>query len=189
VLKEGNNTSITLILNTVVPQECVLSPLLYSLFTHDCGHARLQLNHQVCRLHNSSLITNNDKTAYREEVRALSEWCQGNNLSLNINKMKALIMDFRKQQREHAPIHIDGTSVENVESFKFLCILITDNLKWSTHKAKKIIKGINHPSHGLFTSQSSRRRGQYRCIKAGAERLKKSPVTQPCTLEAAVLYT
>jgi hypothetical protein len=32
----GNNTSATLILNTGAPKGCVLSPLLYSLFTHDC---------------------------------------------------------------------------------------------------------------------------------------------------------
>ena len=36
VLKEGNNTSTSLILNTGAPQGCTLSPLLYSLFTHDC---------------------------------------------------------------------------------------------------------------------------------------------------------
>ena len=41
-------------------------------------------------------------------------------------------------------------------------------------KAKKIIKDINHPNHSLFTKLSSRRRGQYRCIKAGTERLKNS---------------
>jgi hypothetical protein len=54
------------------------------------------------------LITNNDKTAYREEVRALAEWCQVNNLSLNVKKTKELIVDFRRQQREHIPIHIKG---------------------------------------------------------------------------------
>ena len=36
VVRVGNNTSATLILNTGPPQGCVLSPLLYSLFTHDC---------------------------------------------------------------------------------------------------------------------------------------------------------
>jgi hypothetical protein len=38
-------------------------------------------------------------------------------------------------------------------------------------KAKKIIKDINQPSHDLFTLLSSRRQGQYRCIKAGNKRL------------------
>jgi hypothetical protein len=44
-------------------------------------------------------------------------------------------------------------------------------------KAKKIIKDNNHPSHCLFNPLSSRRRGQYRCIKAGSERLKNLMVT------------
>jgi hypothetical protein len=36
VVRVGNNTSITLILNTGAPQGCVLSCFLYTLFTHDC---------------------------------------------------------------------------------------------------------------------------------------------------------
>ena len=49
------------------------------------------------------LITNNDETAYRGEVKALGEWWQENNLSLDVNKTKELIVGFRKQQREHPP--------------------------------------------------------------------------------------
>ena len=44
-----------------------------------------------------------------------------------------MMVDFRKQQREHPPIHIDGTAVEKVESFKFLGVHIMNKLKWSTH--------------------------------------------------------
>jgi hypothetical protein len=32
------------------------------------------------------LISKNEETAYREEVRALGVWCQKNNLTLNIEK-------------------------------------------------------------------------------------------------------
>ena len=36
-------------------------------------------------------------------MRDLGVWCQENNLSLNVNKTKEMIMDFGKQQREHPP--------------------------------------------------------------------------------------
>jgi hypothetical protein len=42
-------------------------------------------------------------------------------------------VDFSRKQREHTPIHIDWTAEEKVERFKFLCVHITDTLKWSTH--------------------------------------------------------
>ena len=66
-------------------------------------------------------------------MRALGLWCQENNLSPNVNETKELIVDFRKQLREHPPIHIDGTAVEKVEGLKLLSVHITDKLKWSTH--------------------------------------------------------
>ena len=43
------------------------------------------------------LITNNGETVYREEVRAAGVWCQENNLTLNVNRTKEMIVDFRKQ--------------------------------------------------------------------------------------------
>ena len=42
------------------------------------------------------LITDNDETAYREEVRDLAGWCKNNNLSLNVTKTKEMIVDYRK---------------------------------------------------------------------------------------------
>jgi hypothetical protein len=72
------------------------------------------------------LITNNDEIAYREEEKALGVWCQENNLLFKVNKTKEMIVDFRKQQREQPPIHIDGTAVDKMESFKFLGVHITD---------------------------------------------------------------
>ena len=79
------------------------------------------------------LITDNDETAYREEVRDLALWYQDNNLSLNVIKTKEMIVDYRKQRTEHAPILIGGAVVEQVESFKFLGVHITNKLTWSKH--------------------------------------------------------
>ena len=54
------------------------------------------------------LITDNDETADREEVRDLTAWCKENNLSLNVIKSKEMIVDYRKRRTEHAPNLIDG---------------------------------------------------------------------------------
>ena len=43
------------------------------------------------------MITDDYETAYREEVCDLAVWCQDNNLSLNISKIKELIVDYRKR--------------------------------------------------------------------------------------------
>ncbi len=80
VVKMGNNTSSPLVLNTGAPQCCVLSPLLYSLYTHDC--TATPSSNVIIKFADdttvTSLITDNNETAYREEVSSLTKWCQKN---------------------------------------------------------------------------------------------------------------
>jgi hypothetical protein len=73
------------------------------------------------------------ETAYREEVKDMAVWCQCNNLFLNVIKTKDMIMYYKKRRAERAPILIDGAAVEQVESFKFLGVHITNKLSWSKH--------------------------------------------------------
>ena len=124
------------------PVMCTPRNLTYYPLHYCRGHARLQLNHQVCRRHYSGGVDYNKETAYRYEVRANGVWCQENNLTLNVNKTKEMIVDFKKQQREQLPIHVDGTVVEKLESFKFLHVHITDKLKWSTHTDSVVKKAL-----------------------------------------------
>ncbi|XP_078281293.1 uncharacterized protein LOC144607980 [Rhinoraja longicauda] len=86
------------------------------------------------------LISDNDESAYREEVQLLATWCADNNLVLNTKKTKEHIVDYRRTRGgTHTPIHINGTDVERVSSFRFLGVNISDDLSW-THNTSTLIK-------------------------------------------------
>ncbi len=102
VVKVGQFTSNSITLNVGAPQGCVLSPLLYSLYTHDCvsSHSSTSIVKFADDTVVLGLINNNDETAYLDEVERLTSWCQDNCLSLNVSKTKELIVDFRKRQQQ-----------------------------------------------------------------------------------------
>ncbi len=105
-VRVGHNTSSTTTLSTGAPQGCVLSPLLFTLLTHDCT-AKSSSNHIIKFADDTTvvgLISNNDETHYREEVAQLAEWCGTNNLSLNVEKTKEVVLDFRRRDfTDHPP--------------------------------------------------------------------------------------
>jgi len=74
-----------------------------------------------------SRITNNDEAQDRKERENVVNWCDDNNFTLNVNKTKEIVIDFRKRCGGHAPIYISG-EIEIVDSFKFLGVQITNNL-------------------------------------------------------------
>ncbi len=136
VVKVGQFISNSITLNVGAPQGCVLSPLLYSLYTHDCvsSHSSTSIIIFADDTVVLGLISNNDETAYLGEVERLTSWCQDNRLSLNVSKTKELFVDFRKsQQRPYMPLMISGTPVERVSSFKYLGVNISEDLTWTTH--------------------------------------------------------
>ncbi len=150
VVKVGQYTSNSITLNVGSPQGCVLSPLLYSLYTHDCvsSHRSTSIIKFADDTVVLGLISNNDETAYLDEVERLTSWCQDNCLSLNVSKTKELIVDFRKRHLlPCTPLMISGTPVERVSSFKYLGVNISEDLTWTTHiqtLVKKARKRLYH---------------------------------------------
>ncbi|KAK1788770.1 hypothetical protein P4O66_002580 [Electrophorus voltai] len=84
-VRVGNCASSTLTLSTGAPQDCVLSPLLYSLYTYDC--TATSSSNTIVKFADDTvvvgLISDNDERAYLEEIKHLENWCQENNLLLN----------------------------------------------------------------------------------------------------------
>ncbi|KAK3532681.1 hypothetical protein QTP86_027807 [Hemibagrus guttatus] len=79
------HTSTALSLSTGSPQGCVLSPLLYTLYTHDCTPTHH--SNTIVKFADDTtvvgLVAGGAESAYRDEVERLSGWCRENNLLLN----------------------------------------------------------------------------------------------------------
>ena len=116
-------------------------PCLYSLFTNNCVSSEPTV--RMIKFADDTTVeglistTNSKKSPiadpekeYRSEVKKLEEWCDENNLELNVSKTKEIIVDFRKNKSETPALEIQGQIVEQVENFKFLGTVINSSLSW-----------------------------------------------------------
>ncbi len=88
LVRLGKFSSNTCTISTGAPQGCVLSPLLFSLYTNDCTSKDPSV--KLLKFADDTtligLIQDGDESAYRQEVKELAVWCSLNNLELNTLK-------------------------------------------------------------------------------------------------------
>lgn len=94
------------------------------------------------------LISRNDESSYRQEVRDLVDWCGENNLCLNVGKTKELVVDFRRRSHSPSPLLINGAPVEIVQTTKYLGLHISSDFRW-TINTSFIIRKANQRMYFL----------------------------------------
>ncbi|KAK0153824.1 putative RNA-directed DNA polymerase from transposon BS [Merluccius polli] len=141
-VKLGKHVSDSQSISTGSPQSCVLSPLLFSLYTNSCtsSHQSVKLLKFADDTTLIGLISDGDESAYRWEADHLVTWCHRNNLELNALKTVEMVVDFRKNSAPPAPITFCGSTIDPAESFRFLGTIISQDLKWELNISSLIKK-------------------------------------------------
>jgi hypothetical protein len=131
-----------IVIDTGAPQGCVLSAILFIIYTYDCRSS--SSNSIIIKYADDTviigLITKNEEEHYKDEVVNFTEWCKANFLNLNVKKTKEIIIDFRNKSKVVEPLHIEGEKVDIVQSYTYLGSIIDDKLKGGDHVQKLYAK-------------------------------------------------
>ena len=124
-------------INTGSPQGCVMLAYLFALYTNDC-RSSTKCCHVIKYADDTAIIAlindpAKDELLYRRQIADTAQWCRDHNLILNTKKTKELIYDVQRNKPEYTPVQVNNESVTQVKTFKYLGVLLSDDMTWSDH--------------------------------------------------------
>jgi len=120
-----------------VPQGSVLGPLLFLVYINDLPIIISKIAKSVIFADDTSIIITNDKkvdfrNALQLTMIELSNWFRSNLLTLNYDKTYFLQF-LTKKQNEMQQVAISNSLITNINSTKFLGLIIDSTLSWKDH--------------------------------------------------------
>ena len=134
-----------------VPQGSVLGPLLFLIYINDIVNSsklfKFTLFADDTSLYYSCKNTNNLENVINCELAKISDWLSANRLSLNVAKSKLLYFTNKNRNAlKDIVIKINGESLNEVDSAKYLGVYMDNKLSWNVHTNNiklRLSKGIS----------------------------------------------
>lgn len=132
-VKVGSNLSDIIITNTGSPQGCVLSPLLFILYTNNCFSSHPN-RHFIKYADDTALVSllTEDEHDHGPVLQDFIDWCDESKLHLNTAKTKEMSIDFRKSKSSSCT-SINGQIIQAVTEYKYLGVVLDEKLRWEQH--------------------------------------------------------
>ena len=128
-------------LTAVLPQGTKLGPIFFAMINDLKIISPRSSNWKYVDDITISEIVPREVSILQNELDAISDWTNTNNMKLNRKKCEEMIVTFRRNI-EHPPtsLLVDNISLERVESYKVLGLTIQNNLKWDSHISEVVTR-------------------------------------------------
>jgi len=122
-----------------LPQGTIISPLLFSIMINDLPTVCTAANKIIIYADDSNMIISetikeNLVARSREAVNEMHKWCLNNGIILNINKTQLMqFLPANLSAQESMLVQINGKSIKQINTTKFLGLNIDHKLRWNVH--------------------------------------------------------
>ena len=159
-------TSLTIPVLSGVPQGSVLGPLLFLIYINDSATEQLFAETHITMYADDLLLHREikcieDYSKLQQDVNKLASWVDDNKLTLNSKKCKYMIISrLRKKSVPNCAIQLNDQALERVRQYKYLGVVITEDLTWSTYiskitsKARKVVGLIYRQFYSMSSTPS-----------------------------------